>query len=175
MIASLSPEIADITATATSASKTFNLAGLQDANILIENEKLRAAYRKAVWTTGFHDPSLTSIAATTAAYNTGDEWLDELLVYLKGNIDATGDFLENNMEGVHATACEGTYLVWVDFRERAYTNEQLEKLIEDANLWLDAGTIFGEEGSGYQRFNVATSRSYLTEALESLARASQGR
>ena len=169
-IASLSPEIADITVTATSASKTFNLAGLQVANIIISNQKLRHDFRVALEVTGYSLPNTLGLVATKAAYEFGASWLDQLNAYLEGNWALLADFLEKRIPQLQLVEAEGTYLAWVDCRALGLDDKRLERFIlDDAGLWLDQGHIFGKPGSGFIRINIATQRAYLLRALEQLA------
>ena len=171
-VASLSPEIAGITVTCTAPSKTFNLAGLQISNILIPNENLRNAFKLAVSQTGLSDSNQMGLAACQAAYETGEEWLTNVLSYIWDNIGFVRSYLAENLPQIHLIEPEGTYLVWLDFRELNLSQEQMDDLIiHKAGLWLDDGGIFGKEGAGFQRINTACSRSYLKQALDRLAKA----
>ncbi len=171
VFASLRPEFADFTVTCTSASKTFNLAGLQTSNLFIPNPKLRSALRKRIDASGYSQLNQFGPIATRAAYEHGEEWLDALLEYLQGNIDYTVDRL-NKIPGIKAYKPQGTYLVWFDCRGLGLSTEELEHfIVDDANLWLDGGHIFGKVGEGFQRINVATTRSYLELGLDSLENA----
>ncbi len=116
------------------------------------------------------------IIACEAAYQHGEEWYRAMLAYVKENIDFTRRFVEENLSGVRMTDLEGTYLVWLDFRDTGLGTEELENLIiHKAKLWLDAGQMFGESGSGFQRVNVACPRSVLAEALNRIKKAMHDR
>ena len=105
--------------------------------------------------------------ATEAAYSKGEEWYQAMHAYVEANINYTKEYVEKYLPGVKMTDLEGTYLVWLDFRETGLTVEELEDLIlNKARLWLDSGKIFGKAGEGFQRINVACPRATLTEALE---------
>lgn len=170
--ASLSPEIADITVTLTSASKTFNLAGLQVANAIVSNAKLRRAFATALSVTGYNQANTLGIVATKAAYEHGAPWLGQLNAYLEGNWAFLADFLEEHIPELKLVEAEGTYLAWIDCRTLGLDDERLKRFIlDDAKLWLDQGDIFGKPGSGFIRINIATQKAYLRSALEQLAAA----
>ena len=151
----------------TSPSKTFNLAGLQVSNIFIPNEKLRGAFEKEMAATGYSQLNTLGLVAAQAAYQYGSEWLTELKGYLQENLNFVDRYLTEHLPKVHLIRPEGTYLIWLDFREYGLTDRELdEKMIQQAGLWLDAGRMFGTEGSGFMRVNIACPRSILQEALE---------
>ena len=109
------------------------------------------------------------MAATVSAYTKGEEWLDELIYYLEGNVNYIRSFLKENLPKVKLIEPEGTYLVWLDFSEITKDPEKLEKLIVDeAKLWLDSGAIFGKETALFERINIACPRAVLEQALEQL-------
>ncbi len=169
VFASLSPEIEQITVACTSVSKTFNLAGLQLANIFIENNDLRQRFKDELWAAGYSQPNALGLFAAKAAYESGEAWLEELLLYLEGNIEFTKDFLKQNFPKVDMIEPEGTYLLWLDFRKYGLTDKDLDDIIiHKCKLWLDSGHIFGAGGSGFQRINVACPKSVLKEGLERL-------
>ena len=167
--ASLSRHLSDITITCTSPSKTFNLAGLQLANIFIENENIRKAVYKEIRKTGYSNPNTMGIISAQAAYEHGGEWLDELLLYLSENISKTKSLLSEKAPKLKVIEPEGTYLLWIDFKGLGLTDKKLDDLIiSKARLWLDGGTMFGEGGSGFQRINIACPWSALNEGLNRL-------
>ena len=161
----------DITITATAPSKTFNIAGLQVSNIFIANEKLRKAFVREIDKTGYSQLNQLGLVACESAYRYGRDWLEQLLVYLRGNLDFARAYITENMPGVRLIEPEGTYFLWLDFRKLGLEKEELNRLIiEKAGLWLDAGEIFGSEGAGFQRINMACPRATLEEALKRLAK-----
>ncbi len=161
----------DITITATAPSKTFNIAGLQVSNIFIANEKLRKAFMREIDKTGYSQLNQLGLVACESAYRYGKDWLEQLLVYLRGNLDFARAYITENMPGVRLIEPEGTYFLWLDFRKLGLEKEELNRLIiEKAGLWLDAGEIFGSEGAGFQRINMACPRATLEEALKRLAK-----
>ena len=100
------------------------------------------------------------------AYEKGDNWVDEMLSYVEGNINYMESFLKKNLPEVKMIIPEGLYLVWVDFRNWHMSGKELERfMLKEAKLWLDEGYIFGEEGEGFERFNLACPRAILEKAL----------
>ncbi|EKU72208.1 MalY/PatB family protein [Selenomonas sp. F0473] len=170
--ASLSPEIADRTVTCTSPSKTFNLAGLQISNIFIKNDDLRRRFRAELAKTGYDEPNTLGLCAAQAAYKYGALWLDDLLAYIETNYVRTWDYLAEHLPQVKIIPPEGTYLLWLDFRAYGLSDKALnDKIIREANLWLDDGPIFGTGGSGFQRINIACPWETLRQGLENLIKA----
>ena len=169
VFASLSPEIADITITCTAPSKTFNLAGLQTSNIFISNRERKHKFKAQIAAAGYSQLNTMGLAACQAAYEGGEEWLEQLKVYLKGNLDFTREFLKARLPEIKLIEPEGTYLIWLDFRTLGLTEEELEDLIVNrARLWLDSGAIFGKDGEGFERINIACPRATLERALTQL-------
>ena len=172
VFASLDPSFADRCITCTAPSKTFNLAGLQASNIFISNEKMRLAFKKGLAATGYSQLNTMGIFAAEAAYTHGEEWLKELKAYLQGNIDFFAEFLRKELPMLHLIKTEGTYLLWVDFRDLNLNEKELKDLVENkAGLWLDSGSMFGKDGEGFERFNIACPRSIIEKALTSLKKA----
>jgi cystathionine beta-lyase len=170
VFAALDPALADISIVATAPSKTFNLAGLQNANLFIKNPVLYKTLSQEIRRSGYSQLNAMGLAAGQTAYEQGENWLDQLLVYLKGNLDYARDFFQKRLSPLKLIEPEGTYLLWFDGRELGLTAEGLNRLmIDKAQLWLDDGTIFGPGGAGFQRLNFACPRQTLKEALERLA------
>ena len=153
----------------TSPSKTFNVAGFQPANIIIQNRKLREAYRKANAAAGYSQGNIMGQVAVKSVYNKGARWVDELLEYLTGNMEYMRTFVKENFPKAHFVEPEGTYLTWVDFSGYGFTDEELEHLmVEEAKLWLDSGKVFGPETAQFERFNLACPRATVVKAMEQL-------
>ncbi|MCD7808489.1 MAG: pyridoxal phosphate-dependent aminotransferase [Erysipelotrichaceae bacterium] len=162
----------DFTIICTAPSKTFNLAALQTSNIIIPNETLREQYKTEKQASGVTDPNIFGMDACKAAYTYGDKWVDELLVYLQGNIDYMIDFFKTRLPEIKVIKPEGLYLIWVDFRALNLEPKDLEDfMLHKVKLWLDEGYIFGTGGEGFERFNVACPRSTLKQALEAIEKA----
>ncbi len=166
----LKEDYKDFTITATAPSKTFNLAGLQQSNIFVPNESIRRKFRAEISATGYDEPNIFGITAAQTAYESGDEWYDAATAYIKGNIDFAADFVKKNLPGVRLIDTQGTYLIWLDFRNLGINAVELDDiLVNKAKLWLDSGRIFGKAGEGFQRINTTCPRSILKEALDRIA------
>ena len=161
------PSFREFTITATAPSKTFNLAGLQQSNIFIPNEKIRKAFIHQYQVSGLDELNTFGIAATQAAYNHGDEWYEAMKKYVWENIAYVKKYVKDNMPGVNVIDGEGTYLLWLDFRGTGIDADELDRrIIYDAKLWLDSGKIFGKTGTGFQRINVAAPRKTIEECMK---------
>ena len=172
VFSTVDPAFEDISIICTAPSKTFNLAGLQVSNIFIPNVQIRKAFRRQVSAAGYSQVNMIGLHACQAAYETGREWLEELKVYLQGNLDFARAYLKENLPQIKLIEPEGTYLIWLDCRVLGLSEEKLEHLIvHEAKLWLDSGAIFGAVGEGFERINIACPRAVLKEALERLHRA----
>ena len=153
----------------TSPGKTFNVAGLQSANIIIPDPELRAKYRSANNEAGYSQANIMGQVALMSCYTKGAQWVDELVEYIHGNVEYAKAFFAENLPKARVVDPEGTYLLWVDFSDYGLSPEELEHLIvEDAKLWLDSGKIFGAETALFERFNLATPRSVVEQAMGQL-------
>ncbi len=147
-------------------SKTFNLAGLGISSIIIPNEKLRNMFGTAMIGTATNQ-NIFGFIAMEAAYRFGDEWLEQLLDYLQGNLDFMVDYFKNKIRKIKVIMPQATYLVWLDCRELGMDDMALRNFMrEKAWVGLDDGFLFGAGGSGFQRMNIACPRSILEEALQ---------
>ncbi|HJA88546.1 MAG TPA: pyridoxal phosphate-dependent aminotransferase [Candidatus Parabacteroides intestinavium] len=165
--ASISEEFLHHSVTCISPSKSFNIAGLQIANIVSADEEVRRRIDKAININEVCDVNPFGVIATIAAYNEGEEWLLQLLDYLKGNYECMKTFCEVSLPNFPITCLEGTYLVWMDCRSLPYPSEELEeKLVKEEKLWLNAGTMYGAEGEGFMRWNIACPRAVLLKGLK---------
>ena len=172
VFANLKTDYQEITVTCTAPSKTFNIAGLQVSNIFIANENLRKKFKQELKKTANADINAMGLIACQAAYSQGEDWLRQVKIYIAENLEYVKNFLRDNLPQVKLVEPEGTYLLWLDFRELNLTEEELEDLIiNKAKLWLDGGTMFGVEGLGFQRINIACPRKILEQALEQLVQA----
>lgn len=164
--ASLSDAFLHRSVTCVSPSKAFNIAGLQIANIVAFDNDLRSRIDKAININEVCDVNPFGVAATIAAYNEGEEWLNQLVDYLHGNYEAMAEFCRRELSEFPITRLEGTYLVWMDCSSLGMPSDALEHtLLEDARLWLNAGTMYGAEGEGYMRWNIACPRSVMLDGL----------
>lgn len=172
VFASVKSEFADFTITCTAPSKTFNLAGLQNSNIFIPNRQLRHAYKKELSACGCGGTNCMGMAACQAAYEAGADWLEQLKQYLAGNLAYIRQFLREKLPEIALIEPEGTYLVWLDLRKLGLTEQQQQQLIvQDAKLWLDTGTLFGQGGEGFERINIACPRTTIEQAMQRLEHA----
>jgi cysteine-S-conjugate beta-lyase len=170
-IASLSPEVAEQTITLIAPSKTYNLAGLGCSIAIVPNDATRKSLMEMVWGTGLH-VDLLALNATHAAYTQGQEWLEQVLVYLKGNRDFLVGYIGENIPQLKTTVPHGTYLAYLDGTNVTTPNNMPvhQFLLEQAKVALNAGNPFHNVNAGsgrdnFVRLNFATSRQRLTEAL----------
>ena len=167
-IASLSDEIADRTITCLSPTKTFNLAGLQAANMVVPNKNLRVRLKKECASTGYSHLNIMAVAAAKAAYKHGEEWLEGLLKYLAQNINLLKNAFPEDAP-VSALNIEGTYLAWLDCRNLNLTPSELDDLfLGKAGVWLHNGHTFGAGGQGFMRMNIACPKSILEKAIQQI-------
>ncbi len=149
-----------------SASKTFSLAGLGVASIVVEDSKDREIFADRVRTDGVHTHSSFGFAAAEMAYTACDDWYQAMLVYVQDNYRALKTFIQDQMPRVGVFDLEGTYLAWLDFRAVCRDHERLEQGMIDRWLYLDEGYIFGEGGRGFERVNLACARQLLLASLQ---------
>ncbi|MBD9166280.1 MAG: pyridoxal phosphate-dependent aminotransferase [Parabacteroides johnsonii] len=165
--ASLSEEFLQHSITCISPSKSFNMAGLQIANIVAADENMRRKIDKAININEVCDVNPFGVIATITAYNECEEWLAQLLDYLEQNYLCMKEFCQEYLPDFPVTVLEGTYLVWMDCRALHKSSEELERLlVKDAKLWLNAGTMYGAEGEGFMRWNIACPRPLLIKGLK---------
>ena len=151
----------------TSPSKTFNLAGLKTSAIIIPNRELFHTYDHFLDAFHLKMGNYFGIIALEAAYQKGEDWLEQLLLYLSGNLAFLKNYLAEYIPEVKLIEPEGTYLVWLDFRDLHLDTDQLNRLLlEQAKVALDDGCWFGQEGQGFQRINIGCPRSGLKKALD---------
>lgn len=164
--ASLGEEYLQNSITCLSPSKAFNLAGLQIANIVSCDEEVRKKINRAININEVCDVNPFGVTATIAAYNEGEDWLIQLLDYLKANYDYLCRFFHTYLPQISVTELEGTYLVWTDCRSLPFPSDTLQsRLRMETGLWLNSGTMYGEEGEGFLRWNIACPRTMLQDAL----------
>lgn len=169
--ASISEECLQNSVTCISPSKAFNIAGLQIANIVCADPLRRARIDRAINDNEVCDVNPFGVIATRAAYDRGEEWLDELIGYLHANYRYMADFCREQLPGFPLADLQATYLVWMDCRKLGMPSERLEqRLIDEARLWLNAGSMYGPEGEGFMRWNIACPRSSLEEGLNRFVR-----
>jgi cystathionine beta-lyase len=163
--ASISEEFAQKSVVCMAPSKTFNLAGLEASSIIIPNKELRDKFTDQM--SGIV-PGLNvfGLTAMEAAYRYGDEWLEQVLIYLQGNLEIITEYFAKRIPKIKVIKPQGTYLLWLDCRELGMDNLSLRSFIRDkARVGLNDGFIFGAAGSGFLRMNIACPRVILNEAL----------
>ncbi|WP_425447038.1 MalY/PatB family protein [Dethiothermospora halolimnae] len=171
-IASISRELLNNTITCMAPSKTFNIAGLSTSEIIIPNKKLRKKFNKEIERIHVGMTNVFGIEALEAAYREGEEWLDQLLIYLQENVDFIKEYIANNIPKIEVVDPEGTYLIWLDCRGLGMNNRQLKRfMIEEAKVGLNDGPVFRQGGEGFQRINIGCPRSILKEGLERIEKA----
>ena len=169
-IASLSLEISDRTITLIAPSKTFNIAGLKASVLICTNPKMRqklVAAKQGL----LGGVNLLGQVAAEAAYNEGEEWLTELMVYLEKNRDFLFEFVNQELPGLKMHKPEGTYLAWIDCRDAGIQSNPQEFFLKNARVGLNAGEAFGKAGEGFVRLNFGCPRSILEEALHKMKKA----
>jgi len=171
--ASLDPQIAQRTITLMAPSKTFNIAGLEFSFAVIQNPELRKQFQHA------HKGLVGGInlmgwVAGLAAYRDGQDWLDQLLVYLQANRDFLNEVVQKELPGLHMASPEGTYLAWLDCREAGIQERPHEFFLHKARVALNDGMTLGRGGEGFVRLNFGCPRSILAEALERMKAALAG-
>lgn len=169
-LASLDPEIARHTVTFIAPSKTYNLAGLDCSVAVITNEELRKQFIGARQGLVGHI-NLFGLVAAEAAYRHGQEWLEQLLIYLQANRDMLHQFVQENLPGIKMVPPEGTYLGWLDCRQAGLPDDPYEFFLREAHVALSGGKGFGRGGEGFARINFGCPRSMLIEALEKMREA----
>ena len=173
--ACVSEAMARHTLTFVAPSKTFNVPGLGAAAVITSDAKLRAQYNIEIENNAMFGGNIFGNVGLEAAYRYGGEWLDQALVYIKGNLDCLNDFLTRRIPQIKAIQPEGTYLVWLDCRDLGLSDAELHDLfLKRAKLALNDGAMFGDGGSGFMRLNMGCPRATLVQALERLERAVKG-
>ena len=165
--ASISDDFLHRSVTCVSPSKAFNIAGLQIANIVCANEAVRQRINEVINLHEINNVNPFGVIATIAAYNEGESWLLQLLDYLRGNYECMRDYCAKYLPDFPIAELEGTYLAWMDCRKLRLSSKELEeRLLQEAKLWLNAGTMYGDAGEGFMRWNLACPRARMLEGLE---------
>lgn len=165
----LSVEGADKAIMLTSATKSFNLAGLRHSSMIIPDETLRSAVREEMDRACAESPNIFGSVAQTAAYTYGDEWMDAVIEYIRENRDFVVEYIRENIPELKCRKQDGTYLMWIDFSALGMEQKDLvDMLVNRAKVALNDGSIFGEEGKGWFRLNIATQRANVVKTLENI-------
>ena len=168
-LANLSQEVAERCVTFSSASKTFNMAGLASAYAIIPNAEVRKKFLDKTVGYMLTDGNVFAFQTTVAAYEQGEEWLGQLLSYVQGNIDFLTQYIDTHLPKVKYIVPQASYLVFLDFRELGLSQKELVALCTNkAHLALVDGSVFGKEGSGFMRINLAAPRAVIEKAAQQL-------
>ncbi|ARK22015.1 pyridoxal phosphate-dependent aminotransferase [Sporosarcina sp. P26b] len=174
VLATVNEKLNDLLITCTAPSKSFNLAGMMNSSTIISNEELREKFRHELGIVRGDLVGILGYKACELAYTKSEAWLDELLKLLDVNQRLVHEYFKENFPQIKAPLVEGTYLQWLDFRELDMTNEELEEFLHmEAEFFTDEGYVFGEEGNGFERINIALPTDALEEALHRLGKALQ--
>lgn len=172
MMGRLGGEIEDNLILCTAPSKTFNLAGMATSNIIIKNKELRDKYSETLQVMRSASINILGYKACELAYTYGEEWLFELIKLIDTNQKIVKKFFDEKFPKIKARLIEGTYLQWIDFRALNLSNEELENFMHmEAEFFTDEGYIFGDEGSGYERINLAAPTWVIEDSLKRLEKA----
>ncbi|MBQ2679709.1 MAG: pyridoxal phosphate-dependent aminotransferase [Firmicutes bacterium] len=158
--------------TCISPTKTFNIAGLQTSAVFVPDENLYKKVRKALNVDNIAEPNVFAVTAAIAAYNHGEKWLEELMIYLKGNKDAVCKYINENNPELKVVPSEATYLLWIDCGNISDDTLALSNEIRNkTGLYLSPGSQFGGDGNKFLRMNIACPREVLYDGLERLKNA----
>jgi cysteine-S-conjugate beta-lyase len=170
VFANISEEAADNMIVCTAPSKTFNLAGMQTSNIIIPNKRIRDTYFTEVKSNAFFSLNILGYKACEIAYTKCETWLDQLIELIYNNHLELKKYIEQNLPQIKVYELEGTYLQWMDFSALGMDKDELEEFMHmEAEVFFDEGYIFGEEGNGFERMNIACPTKVMLEGLERLS------
>lgn len=173
--ATVSPAAASNSVTFMAPSKTFNMPGVQSSFAIVPDDTLRARFQQFMEAGEFCEGHLFAYIGCKAAFEHGEEWLNQLLAYIQGNIDFTESYLRQHIPAIGMIRPQASFLVFLDCRQLGQEQEALERLFADkARLALNTGTTFGEPGRGFMRLNIGCPRAALKQALDQLAEAVAG-
>ncbi|MDP4090760.1 MAG: aminotransferase class I/II-fold pyridoxal phosphate-dependent enzyme, partial [Bacillota bacterium] len=162
--------------TCTAPSKTFNIAGLQISNLIIPDRTIRNKVTRELNISRVGDPNVFAVEALIAAYTEGEEWLQQLMEYLKGNLDYLCAFSEEHLPDFKVIMPQGTYLVWLDCSALKMNCEELNRFfLDNARVQINEGSMFGRNGEGFVRINIACPRALLEEGLNRIKEAVNSR
>ena len=172
VMANIAPGAGKNMAVCTAPSKTFNLAGLQTSSIIIEDEAIRAAFLRSKKQVFRMSPNMLGMEACRIAYTKAQDWLDECIEVISGNAMYMESFFKEHLPDIRVFPLQGTYLLWCDFRSLGMDYKELEEfMVKKALLFTDEGYLFGDNGKGFERFNIACPRHILEAATDRLLNA----
>lgn len=170
--ATVCPEMVEQLIVCTSPSKSFNIAGLQISNIIVPGEVLRERFRTEMGKVGYNNCNYYGMIACTAAYEQGEDWLEDCKAYIWENVQFIQKFVAEKLPQLHIIEPQGTYLMWIDCSALGLTGEELEDLmLNKAHVWPDMGTMFGEKTGHFIRLALACPLSVVEEVLNRLEKA----
>lgn len=170
--ASVSERAANCSITFGAPSKTFNIAGIVSSYCVVPNEELRRPFFEWLDANELSEPTIFSPIATIAAFKYGEEWRRQMLEYIEANIDFVDNFLKTRIPQIKALRPQASFLIWLNCRALNLDHDALNRLFVDgARLALNDGEMFGLEGRGFMRMNIASPRAVLQDALERLEKA----
>ena len=165
-------DMADRTITLLAPSKTFNIAGLATSLAIIPNEEIRNTYAEILAISEMGGTTIFGIAGLEAAYSHGHDWLDKALDYIEANVDFAIEYIEKNIPRVKIIRPEGTYLLWLDFRDLGLSKDEIASLLlEKGKILLNDGSTYGSQGDRFFRFNIGAARSLVEEGLKRIEKA----
>ena len=160
----------------TSATKSFNLAGLRQSSVIAPDREIRDSIRRVMERAHATSPNIFGSIAQTAAYTHGDEWMDAVVEYVQENRDYAIRALRERLPEIGCRPQEGTYLMWLDFRALGMAQKDvIDLLVNRAHVAMNDGLFFGEAGRGWFRMNLATQRANVEKTIDRLVNAIQGR
>ena len=169
--ASVSDNCRDVSITCIAPTKAFSIPGVQTAAICVPDLHLRNKVRRAINTDEVAEPNVFALHAAVAAFNEGEEWLDEMREYVFENRRICNEYIESNISDIKAVVGDATYLIWLDLNSLGVFSDKAYKIIrEKTGLFLSKGSVYGKCGDGFLRMNVACPRSYVYDGLERLKR-----
>lgn len=167
VMASVSDEIANRTLTAMAPSKTFNIAGMMNSVVVARNPEILEKYNRELLALHLDSGNIFGHITLKAAYKYGEEWLNELTVYLGNNVDFALDYFRHELPDVQVCRPEGSFLLWLDFNPTGISHDECgERLLKRGKIGLNDGLTFGEEGRGFRRMNIGCPRSVLEDGLK---------
>ena len=167
-------EVQDQIVVCTSCSKTFNVAGLETSNLIIPGSTLRETYQNYLYSRYLFCPNTLGLLATKTAYQKGEEWVDQEIVFLKENVKLLNDFVKERLPHVKVAEVQGTYLIWLDMTYYGLDSETLVKKIAEQGAGLNAGSHYGKDYDGFVRMNIACPQEQLLQGLQCIQKALEG-
>lgn len=168
-LASVSEKAASVTVTCMAPSKTFNLAGLSTSSMIISDPELMEKYRKTLIGLHMHLGNIFGNVASESAYTHGREWLEQLMLYVEGNVDLVTEYCRDRMPVIRPVRPEATYMIWLDCRALGMSGDELNRFfVENAGVGMNEGSRFGPGGEGFMRMNLACPQATVLQALEQI-------